>query len=367
MVGPRARRRIAVEIAAAALALGAAAGLFAQNGSHGSGPAGLAQRAMAALKARDDEASREECLTNVHAVAMAVQMYLSDYDRLPPGENRPEVIDYFDHHNTGIVGCTKAGQANPYLRWPVILDEYVKERSVWTCPSARISGGAGWIIGAPDWFEYERSHETEWGGSRRSAGRKDALGGPCQSAWPPGWGGSVTDSIAQHALAVPEGREGTTGAFRQDIGHPAAYGLARASIPDPTWFVVCGDSNVTMFSTPLSIAYADGCRLSPGASEGCAADWANCSWTQGCGASAAELEQAKTRRFVLKKYTRHNGGSNIGFLDGHAKWFTAGRIIANSPGYGDAYRGRLRGIGCACLGELPDSAQRSSNIIPGVK
>jgi prepilin-type processing-associated H-X9-DG protein len=79
------------------------------------------------------------------------------------------------------------------------------------------------------------------------------------------------------------------------------------------------------------------------------------------------LEQAKTRRFVLKKYTRHNGGSNIGFLDGHAKWFTAGRIIANSPGYGDAYRGRLRGIGCACLGELPDSAQRSSNIIPGVK
>jgi prepilin-type processing-associated H-X9-DG protein len=352
----------AVQIAAALLALGAAAGLFAQNRDPKTQPTGIAQRAVAVLTGHDDEASREECLANVKQVAMAVQMYLTDYDRFPPEESRPEVIEYFSHKGPGMAGCKNAQQANPYLRWPVILDEYVKERSVWTCPSARLSGGAGWIIGASDWFEYERKHEAEWGASRPGAEKKGALGGPCQSAWPPGWGGSVTDSIAQRLLAAPAGRPNSTDAFRQDIGHTATFGMAASAVADATWFVVCGDSNSAMFSVPMSVAYADGCRIR------CGADWTNCPNSQECGASVAEAEQAKTRRSVLKKYTRHNGGSNLGFMDGHAKWFTAGQILANSPGYGDPNRGRLRGVGCGPGCDEPSEArQRPSDIVPGVE
>jgi prepilin-type processing-associated H-X9-DG protein len=33
----------------------------------------------------------------------------------------------------------------------------------------------------------------------------------------------------------------------------------------------------------------------------------------------------------IKQFTRHLGGSNLGFMDGHAKWFAAGEIAANSP------------------------------------
>jgi len=99
------------------------------------------------------------CLGNIRAVALAIRMYLAESDNmLPPREHQWEVLAYFSSHpggggpsqwdpdspNTEPV-CHRARQANPYLRWPVILDSYVVGREVWQCPNARLQGGAFFI------------------------------------------------------------------------------------------------------------------------------------------------------------------------------------------------------------------------------
>ena len=84
------------------------------------------------------------------------------------------------------------------LVWPVILDDYIKNRDVWRCPSAKVENGAAFIIGIglPDYLERWKSTEGMWG---RNA---DDLSGPCSIAWPNGWGGVVTDSIEQRRIAA---------------------------------------------------------------------------------------------------------------------------------------------------------------------
>ncbi len=85
-------------------------------------------------------------------------MYLSDYDRFPPGEHNANVLQWL----TNKMGCCSRGiscramQANPYLRWPVVLDEYTKNRDVWRCPSAAnwLSYGINWGYGTGNWFQY---------------------------------------------------------------------------------------------------------------------------------------------------------------------------------------------------------------------
>ncbi len=123
--------------------------------------------------ARARESARKiQCLSNVKNIAIAIQIYLSDYDRFPTGEHRPEVTSWFDNWS-GQSGCTYADAANPYLRWPVILDEYVKNRDVWHCPNARFGGTFGINPGYTDWFKIFLSYPDYWGCSPT-----------CNSVWP---------------------------------------------------------------------------------------------------------------------------------------------------------------------------------------
>jgi prepilin-type processing-associated H-X9-DG protein len=54
---------------------------------------------------------------------------------------------------------------------------------------------------------------------------------------------------------------------------------------------------------------------------------------------ALKLEPELRRRFA-----RHFGGVNVGFLDGHAEWIDSEEIIANAPTTSNPNRGRLRGL-----------------------
>ena len=68
--------------------------------------------------ARARESARKiQCLSNVKNIALGVQMYLTDYDRLPPAEHRQEILNHYPS------GCSiDISSVNPYLQWPVVLD-----------------------------------------------------------------------------------------------------------------------------------------------------------------------------------------------------------------------------------------------------
>jgi len=299
--------------------------------------------------ARARESARKAvCLSNVKNISLAFQMYLADNnDTLPPHEHRTEVILYFQTVPGGHTSrsydygdlndrCNRDVQSNPYLRWAVVLDEYIKNREVWRCPSARLENGAGWIVPGPDWLGYLQATEGSWGTGQDG-------GGPCYVAWPTGWGGDVTDSIAQQRIAVWATSVSGVKPFIQSIGTNAQYGLKIVEVDDPTNYYICGDGGAqTDQLTGVGIAgYPDICCLEC-ANEVCGwVDWEYCTWAVDCGLyDIAPNDGSFLRSPELRKpYARHFGGVNIGFLDGHAMWWNSQRLV-------EAVRdGDLDGIG----------------------
>ena len=300
--------------------------------------------------ARARESARKAvCLSNVKNIALAIQMYMSDHnDTFPPEEHRQEVYNYFNGTpgggdnllDDGTCNPTKINQANPFLRSPTILDEYVRNRDVWRCPSARLEGGANMVVNPSyggGWLGYWQAWEGAWGDG------KD-IEGVCWTAWPPGWGGDVTDTMLQNREA-----SGAPGAFTMSIMpnfHWQNAGLKLASVDDPVWFIsVCDAGARTDSVLYAQLAYPDLC-IAGCAGDGCwQADWVNCPWTADCGAT----HEMKLDRQMYKRFTRHLGGVNIGFLDGHAAWFSAEAVLAESPKYacgcfgGGLVYGKLKG------------------------
>jgi prepilin-type N-terminal cleavage/methylation domain-containing protein/prepilin-type processing-associated H-X9-DG protein len=315
--------------------------------------------------ARARESARKAvCLSNVKNIALAVQMYLADNnDTLPPSEHRQEAIQYFQSVPGGDDNCRPgedneradsfATWGNPYLRWPVIFDEYVKNRDVWICPSAKVEGGATFILPGPDWLGYLHAHEGEWGGGWSGIG-------PCHRTYPPGWGGQVTDSILQQRLSTARswltgsGDDAVHKAFVQSIGmDEELVGLKMVEVQDAAHHPICADAGVDVWSpsSPAMLAYPEMCcaecaGISPG-------DWSDettdCYQNQLADCPECRLMHASYQWLAdpdrRNMSTRHLGGSNIGFLDGHASWMKAEAIIA-------AYdQGDLEGLfdwcGCA--------------------
>jgi prepilin-type N-terminal cleavage/methylation domain-containing protein/prepilin-type processing-associated H-X9-DG protein len=295
--------------------------------------------------ARARESARKAvCLSNVKNIALAFQMYLADNnDTLPPKEHRQEANDFFESQpgNSGQEGCwdketgeqTYATDANPYMPFPVILDEYVKNRDVWRCPSARMQKGAGWIVPGPDWLSYLKATQGGW-----PEGGNGWIGGPCETAWPPGWGGIVTDSIKQDRLAL----DNTAGVFTdkgfvQSIGTVADNREVKlAAVEDPVTYYICGDAGVQTANYGIgTAAYPEICCLECSNPE-CAQsgqDWEAASAAECCGeltcpqlhapADGAYLADPELR----KPFSRHLGGVNGGYLDGHARWMPSQSLV----------------------------------------
>jgi len=278
--------------------------------------------------ARARESARKAvCLSNVKNIGLAIQMYLADNnDTLPAGEHGQDVFDYFASiPGGGDGGDWCAFQANPYLRWPVVMDEYVKNRDVWRCPSAKVEGGAGWILRGPDWISYLKTWQGQWG----VVAGDDMIGGACFWSWPPGWGGDVTDSMLQGRMAVPEfgsvSGNVENKAFVQSIGTQYVPDLKLAAVNDPVSFVICADNGVQAEDGSVGIlAYPDMCALECGNCAGWV-DWAYCTWAADCGLYVYAPNDGSFLNdpSLRKPYARHLGGNNYGFLDGHAQWMQA--------------------------------------------
>ncbi|UCC68907.1 MAG: prepilin-type N-terminal cleavage/methylation domain-containing protein [Armatimonadota bacterium] len=290
--------------------------------------------------ARARESARKAvCLSNVKNIALAIQMYLADNnDHFWPTEHRPEVIEYFNM-SPGHSGDWRGPRtddchvgtmhANPYLREPLVLDEYVKNRDVWNCPSAKMITGPEFIYPVPDWFGHLRANEEAWGKDNPVAGVTYCL----DNGYPKGWGGEVTDTILQQRRPVPwdpGARDVANKAFVQSIGvNSSAMGFKLVSIEDPVKWVVCGDSGANCWLSPGLLAYPDICAMECGQCWSWT-DWETCTWAADCGMyQIAPNTGALLRNPDLRRpYTRHLGGVNIGFADGHAAWWNSERFIA---------------------------------------
>jgi prepilin-type N-terminal cleavage/methylation domain-containing protein/prepilin-type processing-associated H-X9-DG protein len=268
--------------------------------------------------ARARESARKiQCLANVKNIATAVQMYLSDYDRFPPDNNDGELFNYLDQGaGRGTAGrCSDGGTgryngSNPYLRWPVIFDEYVKNRDVWRCPSIRNISTATWIVPSYTsiWWHYLQQNEGRWGQVAESVG---CGGGPCCRAYPSGWGGTVTDSIAQQQRGGED-----TGAFVINIGleNDCLVGRKTSEIQDPSWQIVCGDNQTGgELNLMFSMLYATACCWDLSDEDAAKFNY----WPAGDPS-------------FRSKYAPHLGGLNLGFADGHAAWWAGEAALANS-------------------------------------
>jgi prepilin-type N-terminal cleavage/methylation domain-containing protein/prepilin-type processing-associated H-X9-DG protein len=292
--------------------------------------------------ARARESARKAvCLSNVKNIALAIQMYLADNnDTLWPLEHRSEVVVYFATRPGGstrgfrtdrLGNCLKATQANPYIQVPVILDEYVKNRDVWRCPSAKMASGALFINPDPDWLDYLESWAGEWG---KGGGRLC----PTDSSWPSGWGGEVTDSLEQGRYAGGYDVVTANKAFVQSIGTDMdeLSGRKMVEIVDPVSRPVCGDSGPWPNFMGLGITgWPDICALECGNCAG----WVD--WEVAPSECADYLDSPDcyhlyapsngaflTNPDLRKPYTRHLGGVNLGYLDGHASWINSEALRA---------------------------------------
>jgi len=268
------------------------------------------------------------CLGNMRLVARAIAMYAMDYDRLFPGNHDPVAAAYFG----GLIDqpdCNRSRKGNPYLRPQVILTPYLPNRAVWHCPQAKQEYHAAWIVPV--------GRNGYWLNGYIDVGPDGFAGGPCNHAFPPGWGGSVTDSFKQ----------GTRPPWDPD---PAALpmgiapnanltDLALSSVSSPGRYIVAGEGGFdAIVQDAFQMAYPDYRVISIFAdvtTPGCCAtaDPVNCPWSAACGFTVEQRPRFISDPAYRRAHTRHNGGANVGFLDGHAAWLPSDRLATSVSPY----------------------------------
>jgi prepilin-type N-terminal cleavage/methylation domain-containing protein len=283
--------------------------------------------------ARARESARKiQCLSNVKNIAMAMQLYLTDYDMTPPKEHRAEVLAFVENKTgSGWQWWAKADRVNPYLAWPVVLDEYIKNRDVWRCPSSLFGGVASFIILDPNWFAEFTAKE--------SASGCGFIAAPCSyQAFPNGWGGTITDSYQQG----PPSED--TGGFAQNYSMTTfSKEMKLSSVEDPSNYVcvyeaprenINGDY-VEEAAYPNCCEYACGGCQDNCSSGGSLSSSCTTPAQYGCQGSL----EGKKDPSLAQKWARHLGGDNLGFMDGHAAWWNAQQIFAKAPRWPAGYDG----------------------------
>ena len=277
------------------------------------------------VRARES-ARKIQCLSNVKNIAMGIQMYLSDYDRLWPFEHNQEAVGIWVHGGDCSDNDARrnATCANPYVREPVILDEYIKNRDVWRCPSARFERGAIIITsslpGRPYW--------QDWLDNSDIIGCPPAIN--CDAvAFPPGWGGDVTDSLVQRTCG------GVDGGFKWSISpNWWMHDLKSSAVNDPSRFVATGEGfRGATLQDGNTLAYGDICGNNEWYRSCGDQPSSDCPWTFDCQFDGSDQHfQFWADPSYRKTWARHMGGLNIGFLDGHAQWYPSDAVLALSPG-----------------------------------
>jgi prepilin-type N-terminal cleavage/methylation domain-containing protein/prepilin-type processing-associated H-X9-DG protein len=293
--------------------------------------------------ARARESARKiQCLSNVKNIAMAAQIYLTDYDKFWSKGIDAGLGQYMASKGSAGPGggtddpgttCKYAWEGNPYEQVPLVLDEYVKNRDVWNCPSAKLSWGPLWILGPPrdggPWWHRLVEDEGKWGTSTDF--------GLCTVPYPPGWGGSVTDSILQRQVVGARATGGVSGAFASGYSGPTdLWSMSVSSMQNASSWIVVGEYGIRGWTGHLdSFAYSDLCHTKMCqmyqqaiGSPNCCGPSPDCPGTENC--SYPDAKKFWTDSSIRKDWTRHLGGANLGFADGHAQWYNSEAMLVAS-------------------------------------
>jgi len=242
--------------------------------------------------ARAREAARRAvCLNNIKQCTLGLLMYLNDYDETfpPSATDDPSGVVMIPDRSDPDCDWWKATAANPWLRLQVQIDEYINNRDVWDCPSAKIvelARGVNAPVALTD---------------------VDCLGvaiTPNQWPFPCDWAG-VRLSIGVNRGITDE---------------------RMASITRSASYAVVFDCTNPMGPGLSNIAFADNCAANCMCPESEGGTWVYpLYWPEEI---QDQWSVAGYTNWIEDNTMRHTGGSNIGFADGHARYIKGWAIIA---------------------------------------
>jgi len=247
-----------------------------------------------------EAARKTSCLSNTKQLGLGVMMYAQDYDEMYPCNSwDTPFIPTADNDARSLVYPSAT-------QWMWRIMPYVKNRQILVCPSDPAAGKSGWrgywvptgtpscadAWGVPTPTSYgHNQHIFGYGG----APAEGVCGpGPCCFGPPPDWA-----------------------AYYQPTG--------MAKLPSPASTYLLGDNGRDYMETwwvnhLRASAYSDRYGAAPGG-----------------GATADGTEPWRSRFLGDASIHRHQGGTNLTFADGHAKWRN-GKAITSGEDWMDGRR-----------------------------
>lgn len=236
-----------------------------------------------------EAARKTSCLSNSKQLGLGVMMYVQDYDETYPTNN-------WDGAPLGLTDTVwgNAGATAPVIwRWPWAVAPYIKNRQIFVCPSDPLQGKGGWqgyttdstdCWGIPMPISYAHNQEIFGYGGK-------SLDGPCNGATTEDW---VTPPKSMAAVPTPASTY-----MIADYGRSSLEG----------WWV--NNLRAANFTALYNMS-APGGGASKDLNDSAPQMWAS--------------------RFKQLNSRRHQGGQNITFADGHAKWRRGEQIYSGDDG-----------------------------------
>jgi prepilin-type N-terminal cleavage/methylation domain-containing protein len=231
------------------------------------------------------KATQISCLSNLKQLALAVIIYASYWDWRAPGVEHPWAI-----YSGG------PWDENDYVLWAVLIDDWVKDRDMYTCPA-----NPTWCISG------------QWG--------ECVYGIPIPADWVGTSFGYSMNPLIQFSVPIPYTTPDAScswfdwdGMTNGTTSPATGYGGMNFALLERT-------SDVMMLSDSNNIG--DNC--------GNKSNWANACGEESeptCDVDTWEMDPD----YFGPEHARHHGGDNYAFVDGHAKWLRCELFLCSENG-----------------------------------
>ncbi len=230
-----------------------------------------------------EKARQTTCLSNIKQLSLANVQYAQDYDETYVR------VKQLNSSSVATPASLEVPQEPPYLIWSGLLNPYTKSVGILTCPSA----GYSIVSPGPD-GNFDGIEDTVTNDSQLSIGINSAVD-------PLGSYGCLSPIIAQGS-PVPLPATCSVQPTDASYQYPAQSPIFADSVPNvPTASPASTPANPFPLGFVVNAAFP--LNISGGLTN------------------------------------RHSAGTNIGFLDGHAKWYPTSQVYATATSISDVFAG----------------------------